>query len=303
MHVKEIGQNIFIIDLETGGYKNLISSYVLKGEKTVIIETGPTSSISNLLDGIKELGINPEAIAYVAISHVHIDHAGGVGTLLKKLPNAKVIVHSRGAPHLKDPSKLWPASQQTLGEVAEMFGKPEPVSEDKIIVASEGMTFNLGKEMMLRAIEAPGHAAHNLAYYEQLNNGVFPGDSAGAYLPEFKTVFPTTPPPFRPDIALITLEKLWNLNPKFLYYSHFGKAPDGAKRLREYAIQVKMWLSIVQEDLKLGKNPEAIREHIFQEDKSICGIVPALKLNAVHKKTLLENSVRGFIEFAQAAQI
>ncbi len=225
MHTKEIGKNLFLIDLQTGGYPNLIASYVLRGEQTAVIETGPTSSIPNLLSGLKELDVNLENIAYVAISHIHIDHGGGAGTLMKTLPNASVIVHSKGAPHLQDPEKLWASSQETLGSVADIFGKPEPVPEDQILVATDNMTFNLGKDLSLKVIEAPGHASHNLSYYEQCNHGVFPGDAAGAYIPEFDAVFPTTPPPFRPDIALVSLEKLIALNPAVLYYSHFGKPP------------------------------------------------------------------------------
>jgi glyoxylase-like metal-dependent hydrolase (beta-lactamase superfamily II) len=303
VHTKQIGENLFLIDLETGGFKNLIASYLLKGEKAIIVETGPTSSVPNLLLGLKELKVKAEDVAYIALSHIHIDHGGGAGTLLKTLPNAKVIVHSKGALHLKNPAKLWAASKETLGPVAEMFGEPESVPEDRIIVASEGMTFDVGQGVKLKAVETPGHASHNLSFYEYQNEGVFPGDSAGAYLSEFDTVFPTTPPPFRPDIALVSLDKLISLNPKFLYYSHFGKASDAVKRLRSYQVQIKLWLNIVEEGLKHGENAEDIRERILKEDETIREVVPTLKSNSVHRKTLIENSVQGFVNFAQNPQI
>jgi glyoxylase-like metal-dependent hydrolase (beta-lactamase superfamily II) len=303
MHTKQISENLFLIDLQTGGFRNLIASYILKSEKTAIVETGPTSSIPNLLAGLRELNVKSEDITYVAITHVHIDHAGGAGTLIKSLPNARVIVHLRGASHMKDPAKLWVASQKTLGAVADMFGEPEPVPENRVIVAADGMTFPLGNGVSLKAVEAPGHASHNLSYYEQHNKGVFPGDGAGAYLPDFDTVFPTTPPPFRPDIALVSLEKLIALNPDSLYYSHFGKASDAVKRLRDYRAQIKLWLSIVQDGVRKGESPEAIRERIFGEDVSVREAVPALKSNPVHRKTLIENSVQGFIEFVQNPRI
>jgi glyoxylase-like metal-dependent hydrolase (beta-lactamase superfamily II) len=299
MHTKQIGENLFQIDLQTGGFRNLIASYVLRGEQTAIVETGPTSSIPNLLAGLQELNVKPESIAYVAVTHVHIDHAGGAGTLLKNLPNAKVIVHPKGAPHMADPAKLWAASQQTLGSVAKMFGEPEPVPENRIIVASDGMTVPLGKRLALKAVEAPGHASHNVSYYEQRSNGVFPGDGAGAYLPDYDVVFPTTPPPFRPDIALESLDKLIALNPAVLYYSHFGKADDAVKRLRGYQAQIKLWLGIVKDGIQKGDSAEAIRERIFREDTTVTRAVPALKSNPVHRRTLIENSPRGFIEFIQ----
>ena len=175
MHTTKIGQNLHLIDLQTGGYPNLIASYVLKAHKITIVETGPTSSIQNLLKGLEEIKVTPADVEYVAISHVHIDHGGGVGTLLKELPNAKAIVHSRGASHLIDPTKLWAASKETLGTVAEMFGEPEPVPENRLIVAKDGLTLDLGKGLRLTVIEAPGHASHNLSYLEQCNNGLFPG--------------------------------------------------------------------------------------------------------------------------------
>ncbi len=303
MHTKQIGENLFLIDLQTGGFTNLIASYVLKGEQTItIVETGPTSSIPNLLSGLEELKVQTESIAYVAISHIHIDHGGGVGTLLKSLPNAQVIVHFKGANHLVDPTKLWVASQETLGPVAEMFGKPEPVPLNKLVVATDGMTIDMGKGLKLTAIEAAGHASHDLAYYEYHNNGLFPGDAAGAYLPEFDTVFPTTPPPFRPDLALTSLDKLIALNPETVYYSHFGKASDAVRRLRDYQTEIRLWRKIVQEGIRQGTSSEDIRERIFREDKTIQKAVSALKENPVNRKTLIENSTQGFIEFERYRQ-
>ena len=298
MHTKQIGKNLFLIDLETGGFKNLIASYVLKGAKTIIVETGPTSSIINLLAGLKETGVKAEDVAYVALSHVHLDHGGGAGTLLKSLPNAKIIVHPRGAPHLLNPEKLWLQSQKVLGHVAEIYGKPEPVPENKIIAATEGMTIDAGNNMQLKVVETLGHAAHNLSYREPLNNGVFTGDAAGIYLNEFDVVIPTSPPPFRPDIALASLNKLISLNPAFLYYSHFGKAADAVQRLKNYAAQIKLWASIATEGVKNGHSTEAIREQMLAKDPAMRKISSFLKAHPIYMKTAVENSVQGFIDFA-----
>ena len=133
MHTRVIGRNLFQIDLETGGFKNIICSYVLKGAKVTLVESGPTSSVPRLVEGLKELNIMLEDVEYVAVTHVHLDHGGGAGTLLKFLPNAKVIVHPRGMPHLVDPQRLWESAQSVLGYVSEIFGKPEPVPKERII--------------------------------------------------------------------------------------------------------------------------------------------------------------------------
>jgi glyoxylase-like metal-dependent hydrolase (beta-lactamase superfamily II) len=303
MHTKEIGKNLFLIDLETGGFKNIIASYVLKGTQTLLVETGPSSSVSNLLSGLKELNVKPEDVAYVAISHVHIDHGGGVGALLKFLPNAKVIVHPRGVPHLINPEKLWLQAKEVLGSVAEIYSKPEPVPEDRLIVATEDVTFDVGDNVKLKAIETLGHASHHLSYYEPLNEGIFPGDAAGIYLSEFDVVIPTTPPPFYLDIALASLEKLARLKPTALYYSHFGKAVDAGQRLQNYALQIKLWADIAKEGIKNRQSPEAIRERILAEDSAMRKIAPFLKSHPIFMKTVIENSVQGFIDFAANSQV
>lgn len=299
MDTKEIGENLFLIDLETGGFKNLIASYVLKGKEITVVETGPTSSVPNLLMGLKRLAVKLESVTYVAITHIHIDHGGGLGTLLRYLPNAKVIVHSRGAPHLKDPASLWTASKKTLGDVAEEFGKPESISSDRIIVGYDDMILDLGANLKLRVLETPGHASHNLSFYESLNQVVFPGDAAGAYFADFDTVFPTTPPPFRPDKALISLDKLIHLNPVDLCYSHFGIASNAIKHLHNYQIQIERWLMLIENAVNRGESEEVIREIVLESDDSIRQILPFLKSNPVHLKTLIENSVRGFVEFVK----
>ncbi len=308
MHTKQVAKQTYQIDLMTGGLKKLISSYVLVGEKAIIVDCGPTSSIDNLYSGLKELGIAPEDVAYVALSHVHADHSGGTGTLIKKLPNAKVLAHRRGAPHLIDPTKLWQATQETLAYVADIFGQPEPVPQDRIVIASEGMTVDVGKGVKLDVIETPGHSAHNLAYFDKTNAALYVGDSAGAYISDFDVVLPTTPPPFRPDIALISLDKLAALNPQTLLYPHFGTAPEGTRHLQTYAIQLKTWLRIAQDSAKKGESVDKLRERLFSEDETIPetlrkSLRAALEANPVHRKTVLVNSVQGFFEFAQTSQI
>jgi glyoxylase-like metal-dependent hydrolase (beta-lactamase superfamily II) len=302
LHTKEIGKNLFLIDLETGGLRNLIASYVLKGAKAIIVETGPSSSISNLLSGLKELNVKAEEVAYVAISHVHIDHGGGAGALLKFLPNAKVIVHPRGVPHLVNPEQLWLQAKEVLGQVAEIFGEPESVAEDRIIAAADGVTFDVGNNVKLKGVETLGHASHNLSYYEPLHGGIFPGDAAGIYLREFDVVVPTTPPPFRLDIALSSLDKLVSLKPTALYYSHFGEVSDAVKRLQDYALQLKLWAGIAREGIKNKQSLEEIRERILSEDKVMRKIAGFLRSHPVYAKTMLENSVQGFIDFAEKSQ-
>ena len=298
MHTKKIGENLFLIDLETGGFKNLIASYVLKGTKSIIVETGPSSSFPNLLSGLKDLNVKTEDVAYVAISHVHIDHGGGVGTLLKSLPNAKVIVHQRGARHLVNPEKLWLQSRVVLGNVAEIFGIPEPVPEDRILVASDGSSFDIGNGAALKAVETLGHASHHLSYHESLNGGIFVGDAAGAYINEFDVIVPTTPPPFVLDAALESLSKLVGFAPRALYYSHFGKASSAITRLQNYALQIKQWAKIAEDGVRKKQGADEIRERILAEDENMHRVASFLISHPILRKTVIQNSVQGFVDSA-----
>jgi glyoxylase-like metal-dependent hydrolase (beta-lactamase superfamily II) len=301
LYTKEVGKNLFMVELETGGFKNLICSYVLKGKKPFLVESGPTNSIPNLLSGLRELNVTLEDVEYVAVTHIHLDHGGGAGALLKFLPNAKVIVHPRGMPHLVDPERLWSSSQKVLGFVSEIFGKPEPVPKERVIAVTEG-AFDLGNEAKLTVSETVGHASHNLSFQESFNGGIFPGDAAGTYLPEFDVVVPTTPPPFYLDAALSSLNRLIALKPTALYFSHFGKANNAIERLKDYKLQLQLWADITEEGVMKNQSLEEIRKRIFAEDHVMGQVLDFVKSHRIYSKTILENCVRGFIEYAKQKQ-
>jgi len=299
MSVSKLREHIYLVDVETAGLKNFIASYVLKGNRAIIVETGPTSSVPNLLSGLEQSHVRLEDVAYVAVSHIHLDHGGGAGTLIKSLPNAKVIVHQRGAPHLANPQKLWQQSRDVLGTVTEFYGEPEPVSEERIIAATDGMIFDAGNNVKLKVVETLGHASHHQSYYETLGGGVFPGDAAGIYLKEFDTVVPTTPAPFRLDTALASLGKLIDLKPKALYYSHFGEASNAVGRLQAYASQLRLWAKIALQGIRNKQGLEAVRTKIIESDESLRKSVEFVRAHPVFNETVLNNSVQGVMDFVQ----
>jgi glyoxylase-like metal-dependent hydrolase (beta-lactamase superfamily II) len=300
--VTKLDNHLFLIDVEAGGEENFIASYVLKGKEVAIIETGPTSSVPNVLRGLEKLNVKPEDVTYIAVSHIHLDHGGGVGRLLKHLPNAKVVVHRNGAPHLVHPDKLWRQAREILGsEITDLYGAPERVPSERIIAATDGMMFDVGNEVTLQVIETLGHASHHQCYLEG-SGGVFLGDAAGIYLRELNVVVPTTPPPFRLEAALSSLDKLIALGPRTLYYSHFGPSADSVKRLEAYAAQLRLWSKIAAKGLELKQNLEAIRERILQTDPSFKKAIPLIMTQPILKVTVLINSVRGFVESARESQ-
>lgn len=299
MSITEIENDIYLIDVETAGIKNFIASYVVKGKRTAIIETGPASSVHNVLYGLKELDIKLEDVVYLAISHIHLDHGGGVGELLKFLPNAKVIVHYRGAPHLASPDKLWQQSCEVLGGIAKLYGKPDPVPEERIIAATEGFAFDLGNGLKLQVLETLGHASHHLSFYESSKNGIFPGDAAGVYLNEIGVIVPTTPPPYRLDIALSSLDRLIDLKPSIIYYSHFGKAHDAVEKLQIYIHQIKLWAKIAKQGIKSREKIETIRRKIIESDEAMQKSFQYIQKHLILRETTLNESLKGFIDFVE----
>ncbi len=299
MSTTKVGEHVYLIDAETAGMRKFIASYVLEGKQVAIVETGPTTSVANLLKGLEHLNVGLDTVRYVAVSHIHLDHAGGAGTLLKHLPNAQVVVHPRGASHLAHPEKLWEQSQQVLGDITKLYGAPEPIPEDRILAATDGTTFDLGDKVELSVVETLGHASHHQSYYESSNQAVFPGDAAGIYLNEIDVIVPTTPPPLRLDTAIASIEKLVSLKPRSLFYSHFGKASDAAEKLHAYENQLRLWANIVKQGLDAHESLETISKRIIEKDTALQKALACVKVHPVLSETVLGNSVQGIVEFVQ----
>jgi len=298
MYSKRLNDYIYLIDLKPMGFENFSASYVVKGSRVAIVESGPRLTVENLLAGLQEIGIKREEVDYVAVSHIHIDHAGGAGTLLPHLPNAKLLCHKKGAPHLINPERLWISSLQVLGSIAEMYGEYEPVPEERILVAKEGMILDLGRDIDLKVLEAPGHASHELGFYEKNSNGVFSGDAAGIYLNKFDMVIVNTPPPFHLEMALSSLQRLIQMKPRWLYYSHFGSADDAVKKLRNYAARLTLWGEIILEGMRSGESLDIISERISGKEPIAPDVVDYIKNHLMYKERgIIIPNVYGFMQY------
>ena len=297
MHTKRLNDFMYLIDLKPKGLENFSASYVIKGKIVAIVETGPRLTVKNLLAGLKEIGIKRDEVNYVAVTHIHIDHAGGAGTLLHHLPNARLLVHERGIRHLVNPEKLWISSLQVLGSIAEMYGRFQPVPEERTLIAKEGMVIDLGEGVNLKVLEMPGHASHELSFYEKNSNGIFPGDAAGIYLNKFDVVIPTTPAPFHLEMALSSLQRLIQMKPSWLYYSHFGPVSNAVERLKNYAARLKLWGEIILGGMRSGENFEVIYERILEKDPLTPDVAGFLKDHLILSRGIVMQNIHGFMEY------
>jgi len=298
MLARKLNDHLYLIDLKPIGIENFIASYVLKGaDSTAIIETGPTCSIPNLLKGLQEIGIPEEDIDYVAVSHIHIDHAGGAGTLMQNLPKAKLLVHAKGAPHMINPQKLWEASKQVLGEVAIAYQEIQPVPENRVVTPFDGTIIDLGGGVQLKVLETLGHASHHLGFFENTGTGIFQGDAAGIYIPQLDVTLPTTPAPFNLEMTLASIQKLVDLKPKCLYYTHFGPVNKAVNRLKAYTLQLKLWEKTVSEALKDGGNLQVTYEKILENDQQMRVAAEFIKNHMVLRRGVVMQNIQGFVEY------
>ncbi|WP_276273740.1 MBL fold metallo-hydrolase [Haloarcula litorea] len=239
------------------------SVYIVDAERPALVDTGIGTNYERILDAMAEVGVAPEDLEVIALTHVHLDHAGGAGLLLEECPSATAYVHEIGVPHLADPSRLWAGTKQAVGDQIEYYVEPEPVPEDRIVELSDGDEIDLG-DHTLAAIHAPGHAPHQVVFHDPAIDGVFTADAAGIYAPSTDEVHVTTPPVnFDLDGALADVERLRDLDPATLLYGHFGPAPT-ADRLDEYAAKLEAWVADVETKRAELGDDDAVVDHFVE---------------------------------------
>lgn len=225
-----LGYNVTLIDLMEGGVQGRTGCYVIEGEKIAIVETGSSHAAPYILAGLEQLGIRPEQVEYIIVTHIHLDHSGGVGYILPHFPNATVVVHPRGARHLIDPSRLLAGARAVYGDALEpAFGQVLPVPEERVLIRDEGDTLDLGGGRVLTFYDTPGHARHHFSIHDPISEGIFTGDTIGVRYSkqitglDFEPIFPSTSPSeFDPAAVFASAEKLEKLGAKRIYHGHFG---------------------------------------------------------------------------------
>ncbi|QED47064.1 MBL fold metallo-hydrolase [Cytobacillus dafuensis] len=245
MNVTDLGFSVSLIDAYDLEKEKRTGSYVLHEEELTIIETSASPSIPFILKGLKELGVDPLQIKNIIVTHIHLDHAGGVGLFLRSCPNAKVIVHPRGERHLADPSKLIQGAKAVYGDKFDsLFDPILPVPEDRLIIMQDGDTLQIGENRILTFIDTPGHAKHHFSIYDSFSKGVFTGDTIGVLYPQLfekgvELILPSTSPnQFDPDAMLESMEKIASFDIERIYFGHYGMTSN-PQHVYE---QLKFWL-------------------------------------------------------------
>ena len=250
--VSKVAEKIHMIDNRLFSIPKWGSVYLLDETEKAIVESGPTTSVDAVLEGLSQLGTEPKDISYLIVTHIHLDHAGGAGALMKRLPNARLVIHHKGARHMADPTRLVAGAVSARGkDVSAMHGEVIPVDNDRILPVGEGDSLTLSHGQTLVFLDTPGHAPHELCIRETRNGGVFPGDSLALYIPDYDIVLPYHPPPqFDLKLCLETVEPLEHLSPKRIYYSHFGMTDRVKEHIARARKMLLEWEDIIRVAIK-----------------------------------------------------
>lgn len=297
----EVAENIYLIDNQLYSVPEWGSTYLLKEEKTALIDPGPTTSAPAVLAGLKKLGVRPEDLDYIIATHIHLDHSGGAGFLLRSMLQAQVIVHQRGTRHLASPEKLMQSVIQVEGEkAAAENGVVVPVPVERLRSVGDGDELKLGEKQKLRFMDAPGHAPHELCIYETRNRGVFTGDAAGIFVWPIKLLLQNSPPPnFDLDLSISTLERLAGMRPSKIYFGHFGATDKVLEMLQLLREKMLAWDAIMAEIVKEGGH-DHIAERLLAQP--LAELEPARRIPALYNhlvRALLPRSVNGYKKYYQ----
>lgn len=256
--------NFAIVDVEMMGLKGYGGLYILTTSKPALIETGFSHTVEKTLAALDEVGLRPEEIAYIAPTHVHMDHAGGAGYLAEACPNAQIVCHHVGAPHLVDPTKLVASVQRAVGPLFEHYGSMKPVPAERLVAVRGGERFELGDGYALEILNTPGHAPHHASFYEPKTKGLFTGDAVGIYREGLGFTMTTPPPSLHYEDWQRTLARLRELDLEWLYFTHYGAHGRPYELLDEFSRRLHDWVTRVEAKWRELGDERAVKDYFVE---------------------------------------
>ena len=257
IRTKDLPGGITQIDTEYH-QPGIAASYLMQEhDSALFIETGTSLAVPILLKVLDEKGTPREKVTHIIVTHVHLDHAGGSGELLRHLPNARLVVHPKGARHLIDPTKLIASATSVYGEkvVKEVYGVIQPIPAERVIEAGDNYTIDFNGRT-LRVVDTPGHARHHFCLWDERTRGFFTGDVFGISYRAFDSdegvfIFPTTTPvQFEPEVLKSSITRLMEFKPDRMYLTHFGVVTDTTRLADSLLKQIDQYITIAEQSAK-----------------------------------------------------
>lgn len=259
--------DIYCIDTKMLGHDEYTAAYIVDGDEVTIVDTGLSTATDRILDALDELGIDTTDVETIALTHIHLDHAGAAGFLAERCPNARVLCHERGIEFLSDEERLTTLIEsvhRAVGDLADRYGTATPIPEERFTSLSGGETVSLG-DRELEVIAASGHAPHQVCYYETKNQALFTADECGEYLGG--ELLPTTPPPnFDLEKNIDSLHRLAEYDVETLLYPHFGPKHDVDGTFEEYEAVLREWVEEVEAEWEEHRDRQRVVEAFQSRD-------------------------------------
>jgi len=273
------GPPVRTLDAHQYGLPGRGAAYLVGTGPVALVETGTPRAAPYLLDALDGLDV-----AYVFVTHVHLDHAGGAGAIAARHPEATVVAHPRAIRHLADPRRLVAGVRDASPDLFPLYGEPTPIPEERLHPVEDGERFSLGGAAVIEAIHAAGHAPHHVCFFERSSGILFTGDAAGNHgIPVDVPL--TVPPRFNLDASIATLRRLRALRPTSLAYTHFGCTNDNPDaRLAGYERELVDWFARI-ERLRWKRGPDEVARAILAD--------PAYERLASSDRSSIEMCVRG----------
>jgi glyoxylase-like metal-dependent hydrolase (beta-lactamase superfamily II) len=268
--VLDLGRGRVLVDLDFRDTEGLVAAYLLpEPDGWALVETGPSTCREALLRGVAAAGVEARDVRDILVTHIHLDHAGGLGAVADDFPHARLHAHEVAVPHLVDPTRLIAGARRAWGEASDqLWGTVVPTPAPRLHALRGGETLPLrGGE--LRALATPGHAKHHLAFFDTGIRAILAGDGAGVRLEDSATIRPAVPPP---DLDLeqlfASLEAMRRTEPKAVLLSHFGPTPHGAEDLVAYRATVERWRDVALSAARENPEPSYVAGRLRELDRA-----------------------------------
>ena len=275
------------------GFNPFFGAWVCQNDLNIMVDVGPANTAGRLVDSMETLGL--ARLDYIFLTHIHIDHGGALSEVLARYPEARVICHEKGIPHLVDPSRLYEGSLKVLGDLARTYGSPAPIAEERLVPHIKCRINGL------RIIETPGHAIHHLSF--TYGGRLYAGEAAGNYFIVGKREYlrPATPHRFFFDVFMRSVDRLLALEDQPIRYAHVAGAEKAHRLLRLFKEQLLFWESVISVSVTLGGQKTDIIQtcvdRLLKEDPNLAAFESMDSDTQKREMVFMANAVKGFVEF------
>lgn len=293
-----------IVAFDAGYVRPILAAIhmLIENGRVAFIDTGSNDALPNALAALNKLGLDEAAVDYVILTHIHLDHAGGAGSLMAAFPNARLVVHPRGARHMAEPSKLVAGVTAVYGAeyVARVYGEILPIPAERIIEAPDGHVVSLaGRELL--CLDTPGHARHHICIVDRKTGGIFTGDMFGLSYRELDVdgrpfIFPTTTPTqFEPEEMRRSINRLLSFAPEAMYLTHYSRVMDAPQRASDLLrhLDVLVVLALAEKDRGAERHQgikQAMTRYLFEQLRTHGCELPEAELLAIWETDLELNA-------------